>query len=98
MASVTVTVTGKRLSDIPLSSEELMREIGLLARERILRRTAAGVDANDAPFAPYSAKYALRKAKEVGPGPVNLQLSGGMLGAITIVEVTTNSVTLGFSS
>lgn len=98
MSSVTVTVTGRRLSDVEFSSEDLMREVGLLVRERILRRTASGRDANELPFAPYSAAYALRKAKEVGPGSVNLMLSNGMLGAITITEVTKNRVTLGFSS
>lgn len=69
-----------------------------MARERILRRTALGLDENDAPFAGYSTSYATRKAKELGPGPVNLMVSNAMLGAITITEVTENSVTLGFDA
>lgn len=95
---VVVTLRGRPLADIPLTNRDLMREVGLLARERILRRTASGLDQDDAPFHPYSAAYALQKAKELGPGIVNLQVSGGMLGAIVILEITENSVTLGFSS
>jgi hypothetical protein len=96
--SVTIELKGQRFAELPLTTTELMREIGLLARERILRRTAQSLDVNGAPFQPYSATYAIAKAKEVGSGPVNLQLSGGMLGALVITEVTATSVTLGFSS
>lgn len=84
------------LADIPLTTKALMREVGLLARERVVRRTLAGNDSKDQPFVPYSEGYAKQKAKEVGAGPVNLQLSGSMLNAIQIIEVTENSVTLGF--
>lgn len=94
---VTVELRGVRFSELKLSTTELMTEVGLLARERILRRTAQSQDVNGAAFKPYSAAYAVAKAKEVGPGPVNLQLSGGMLGALVITEVTDHSVTLGFS-
>lgn len=95
---VTVRVNFKPLADFPLSTTELMREIGLLARERILRRTAAGMDQNDAAFAPYSPGYALTKAKELGSAGVNLQVSGAMLNAIVVTKVTEKSVTLEFSS
>jgi hypothetical protein len=74
-----------------------MREIGLMARERIIRRTASGKDEAGQPFQAYSEKYRERKAKELGAGTVNLHVSGGMLGALTIVDVTDRSVTLGFS-
>ncbi len=95
---VTVKVNFAPLADLPLTDRALMREIGLLARERIYRRTIAGRDVADLAFRPYAAGYALRKAKEVGPGPVNLQLSGAMLNAIVVDEVTENTVTLGFSA
>lgn len=95
---VSVVRTGRPLSDLKLSSRELMKEVGLLARERVVRRTVSGIDEHDHAFRPYSAAYAVRKAKEVGGGPVNLQLSGGMLNAIVITELTDTSVTLGFSS
>jgi hypothetical protein len=99
MASgVTVNKTRFRLpSEIKLTTKELMTEIGLLAREMIVRRTAAGKDADGQSFQPYSAAYAKRKAEELGTSQVNLQVSGRMLNALTIVEVTETSVTLGFS-
>jgi hypothetical protein len=63
---VTVNLTGDRFSEIPLSTVDLMREVGLLARERILLRVADSRSTDGSPFAPYSAAYAARKAKEVG--------------------------------
>lgn len=96
---VTVSLTGARFSEIPLSTVDLMREVGLLARERILRRTAEGQAVDGSAFAPYSAAYAKAKDKATGSSsPVNLQLSGGMLEALVITNVTEKSVTLGFSS
>lgn len=86
------------LSREPLVTRETMREIGLLARERIIRRTIAGKDENGASFRAYSPEYAERKAKELGGGGVNLQVSGAMLNALTIVDVTDRSVTLGFNA
>ncbi len=76
----------------------LMREVGLLARERIIRRTVSGRDDKGQPFQAYSPGYRERKAKEIGGGNVNLQVSGAMLNALTIVDVTDRSVTLGFGS
>src|SRR5262245_20604537 len=96
--SVTVSANFGPLKDLQLSSRALMREVGLLARERILRRTAAGRDEHDAAFRPYSPGYAERKAKELGSAGVNLQVSGAMLNAITISEVTDDSVTLAFNA
>lgn len=93
---VRITRSFKPLRDMKLSTKDLMREVGLLARERVIRRTIAGQDQNGAPFQPYSAAYAIRKASEVGGGGVNLQLSGAMLNALTIIELTDTSVTLGF--
>jgi hypothetical protein len=95
---VTVRANFAPLADFPLSTKDLMREIGLLARERILRRTAAGLDQHDAAFAPYSPGYALQKAKELGSARVNLQVSGAMLNAIVVTKVTEKSVTLEFSA
>lgn len=74
-----------------------MREVGLLVRERIRRRTAQGISADGGPFAPYSVGYAKAKARALGPGRVNLTASGQMLNALQIVQVTDNTVTLGFA-
>src|SRR5262245_4618012 len=98
MASrVAVNVNFRPLKDLDLSTRELMQEVGLLARERIYLRTIGGRDENGQMFKPYSKDYAKAKAKEVGLFGVNLQLSGEMLNAMTIAEVTDDSVTLGFS-
>jgi hypothetical protein len=70
--------------------------VGRMAREKIVLRTRQGRDYNGTPFQRYSAGYAKAKAAEVGAGPVNLQLSGEMLNAIT-VEADNNSVTLAFN-
>lgn len=94
---VTVRRTGPRLDEINLTNREVMREIGLLARERIIRRTAAGQDSRGAAFQPYSAAYSARKSKEgLGGGNVTLQVSGGMLRNIQIIEITDNKVVLGW--
>lgn len=92
-ARITVTRNFAPLASVQLSTRAVMKEVGLLARERILRRTAAGVDERDTAFAPYSKAYAAAK----GSSRVNLQVSGGMLNAIVITELTDASVTLGFS-
>ena len=96
-AKINITRNFTSLVDLQLVTAEDMREIGLLARERIIRRTIAGTDATGAPFAPYSAGYAELKGRAVGgAGRVNLQLSGNMLNHLQIVEVTDHSVTLGW--
>jgi len=94
--AVTVRQNFRPLASIQLTDKALMREIGLMARETIVRRTLAGQDATGTAFRPYSAGYRTRKARELGAGGVNLQVSGDMLNAIVILEVTDNSVTLGF--
>ena len=95
---ITVELTGGSLEELRFSTADLMREVGLLARERIIRRTAAGVDAQGAAFTAYSPAYGKRKAKELGASPVNLMVSGNMLGSITLLEVTERSVTVGLSN
>jgi len=86
------------LRTIPLSTEALMREIGLLAIEQIRRRTRSG-EGVDGPFAPYSRGYAEWKGKTVGgSSTVNLTLSGRMLNDITITHIGETFVELGFKS
>jgi hypothetical protein len=70
------------LTDMQLVTREDWAAVGRLARERIIRRTVQGQGVNG-PFAPYSPKYAERKAQELGSAsPVNLMVSGEMLRAI----------------
>ena len=94
--AVTVKRNFKSLADVKLTTVEDMRQVGLLQRERIVRRTLAGIDADGHPFAPYSAAYAELKMRVLGTSRVNLQLSGAMLNQITLTDVTENTVTLGW--
>lgn len=93
---ITVRVSGERVSDVPLTTREDMREVGRLIREQILRRTRQGLDAAGKPFAPYSPAYARQRAKLGKSGRVNLELSGAMLGDLQVLEVTEHSVTVGY--
>jgi hypothetical protein len=95
---LTVQNTIGTLADLELSNKELMREIGLLAREAIVRRTLSGQSSDGTPFAPYSDGYAKAKQQALGSSsPVNLQASGRMLNDIQVTE-TEDSVTLSFRS
>jgi len=88
---------GRLADEVDFSSAELMRELGLLARERIIRRTLSGKDEDDRSFQSYSPGYARRKSQELGGGTgVNLQVSGEMLRGITITRLERNLVELGF--
>lgn len=86
MARVTVT-RDFDLANLELVTEADMREVGLLAREQIVRRTLRGLAADGSPFAPYSRGYAKAKARALGTSAVNLQVSGAMLNDLTIVDV-----------
>lgn len=99
MASMSITVERNfpALDSLELVTAQDMREVGLLARERIVARTISGIDAKGAPFAPYSAAYAAEKSAVLGTSAVNLQVSGNMLNHLQIVDVTDNSVTLGWT-
>jgi hypothetical protein len=94
--AVSVKRNFKSLADLALVTAEDMREIGLLQRERIIRRTLSGVDASGAAFAPYSEAYADLKRRVLGTSKVNLQVSGNMLNQMQIVDVDDDSVTLGW--
>ncbi len=86
------------LDQIKLTDKQLMKEVGLLIRERIIRRTKQGQGVNG-PFHPYSRAYGSEKAKQLGTGQtVDLTVSGAMLNAITITRLEDDLVELGFSS
>lgn len=107
MATFTVSVTRDfgNLADLQLVTAEDMRQVGLLIRERIVRRTLSGLNAAGQAFTPYSPGYAEAKGKALGAAAganVNLQVSGNMLNQITIIETRADrdeaSVTLGWTS
>lgn len=94
-----VTVSSNfRVGEVKFTDSAIMREVGLLVRETIRRRTTRGISADGVPFRPYSAAYSKQKALGLGKSsPVDLTVSGGMLNALQITEVTSNTVTLGFA-
>lgn len=95
--SVRITRDFPRLTELRLTTREMMREIGDLAKETIIRRTRAGQGTKGA-LLPYSAGYAKVKAAELGSAsPVDLTVSGDMLDSLEIVEVDDRSVTLGWT-
>jgi hypothetical protein len=95
-ATVTVSRNFQSLADLDLTKAEDMREIGLLMRERIVRRTQEG-QGPDGPFTPLSDGYAKQKQAALGTSRPDLTVSGNMLNDITIVAVDDDSVTLGWN-
>ena len=85
------------LTDLRLMTRADWQRVGLLARERIIRRTVEGRDEEDQAFRPYSDGYAAIKARMGASGRVDLQLSGEMLRAIT-VDPDDEGVTLSFNA
>lgn len=84
------------LTSIKLTTKADWDFVGQMIRQRILERTARGVDASGAPFARYSEAYAIEKEQELGHGDVDLTVSGGMLQAMG-VEATDTGVTVFFT-
>jgi hypothetical protein len=96
--AVQITRDFPPLTELRLTNVEIMREIGQLARESIVRRTRAG-QGLAGPLKSYTSGYARLKAAELGTAsPVNLSVSGDMLNAITIVALDERSVTLGWDT
>jgi phage gpG-like protein len=95
--SVRLTASGRPFARA-LTTSSLMREIGLLARTRIERRTRAGQAPGGRAFRPLSAGYAKQKAKALGHARADLTVSGRMLNDMQVVEVTDKSAALGFVS
>lgn len=62
----------------------------------IRERCERGVDIHDKPFAPYSEAYkaTLRRLGR-NVGPVDMLLSGGLLGSVQVVERTETTVVVG---
>jgi hypothetical protein len=92
--SAQITVT--RSIDVPLDQLELitaedMRELGLMIRERIIRRTQQG-QGPDGPFAPLSDAYAKRKREALGTSSPDLTFSGRMLNELQITEIESDGL------
>jgi hypothetical protein len=65
----------------------------------IRERCEAGLDIRDKPFAPYSESYR-RTLQKLGrsTSPVDMLLSGGMLGSVKVVERDDNGVVIGLGT
>lgn len=96
-ATVTVTRNFGPLTDLQFTDTEIMREIGLLERERIVRRTQSGRAVDGSPFTPLSPEYAKQKRAALGTARADLTVSGNMLNDIAITNVEEDSVTLGWT-
>jgi hypothetical protein len=94
---MTVRKANLNLRDVRFTTREDMVAVGQMIRQRIVERTARGVDAEGQPFAPYVTEYADAKRKELrSAGTVDLTVSGEMLRAITL-EATDKTVSLFFA-
>ena len=83
------------LSEIFTSARlrRLLSRLGMGAKINILTRTAAGIDAGDAFFEPYSYKYKLfRKRKGRPTDKVDLFFKGTMLGSMAVRTESNKSI------
>ena len=96
---ITVRRRGLDFKDVHLTTREDMAAVGEYIRQRIMERTARGVDAQGQPFAPYTPGYVETKQDALGTaGTVNLMVSGEMLRAMTVdVAADAKSVTVRFA-
>ena len=84
------------LSGYGLDEDQRLAVADLIV-ERIVNRTDKGIDKNDKPFVGYSQSYKdSLDFKIAGKGKVNLQLSGDMLAALSVLDVTSRSAVIGF--
>jgi hypothetical protein len=90
------------LSGYGLTSDE-KDEVADLIIERIVDRTQQGKDKNNRQWSGKAARYSDSykdsldfKIAGKSPGKVDLQLSGDMLAALSVLDKTRRSVTIGF--
>lgn len=82
----------------PAFSSSQMRMIGTVAVAQEKRRLAAGVDLNDRPAKQLSPQYARRKKRLRGSAIRDLNLTGGTLAALAILNSSPVSVEIGFAT
>lgn len=70
-------------------------QIGQAAVRFIVRETQSGKDQDGRTFKPYSELYRELRAKGGYSRTPDLTVTGQMLGAVDVVQTTTNSVTIG---
>lgn len=79
-ASILETLSMRR---IDFEMEGLLRKVGEELLQRIRARTAAGLDAHNAQFAPYKKGYAKKREKAGLTTTPNLEYTGAMLADMT---------------
>ncbi|MBI5885370.1 MAG: phage virion morphogenesis protein [Deltaproteobacteria bacterium] len=80
-----------------VASPEILEKAAAGLKERILERTALGRDVDGEAFAPYSPRYAKRRARAGKDAKlVTLRSSGAMLDSIT-TQARQTEVSLGFN-
>jgi len=94
---IRIKETGRPRIEIPRFSQEQMHEIGQFSVDGELQRLGHGINAQDQPSRPLKPSYAKQKEK-AGAQPVrDLRLTGAMLTARQVTEVSDNTVTVGFT-
>jgi hypothetical protein len=79
-------------------SRETLTEVGEFAVAVITLRTRKGLDADRKRFKPYSARYVpVRRRRSLQIDPVDLTVTGHMLGSMTPRVTSDNEVTVEFN-
>lgn len=86
----------KGLGSVDLNVSD-MRKIGAKCIESVQLRVAKGLNVNDSRAKRLCKSYEKKKLEKGKPGIRDLMYSGAMLGALTIVESSTNHVVIGFT-
>lgn len=98
---ITASRIGLPLDQLELITRDDLRELGLIARERIIRRTRQGLGPGGVPFEPLSDEYATQKRAALGTDAADLTVSGRMLNDIQITNIELSDeralVELGFT-
>ncbi len=81
----------------PLIDRSVMPEIGTFVVQQIRTRTEAGRDVRGYPFRALSQEYRARKQEALGSGDPDLTVSGRMLNALQVTQVSARQVTVGFA-
>lgn len=95
--SIRVRRNFPRLDKLVAPDRGIIRDLLLLTRERIIRRTLSGRDESGNSFRPYAASTKRQRARRgKSTSTVNLQDTNTMLGGIAILQVTARRGRLGF--
>lgn len=94
---IRVRRTFRPLTDIKLTDALLMEKVGTFVVEKIRARTESQRDVHGHPFRALSPAYAKQKAQAIGSSAPDLTVSGRMLNALAVTQVSRKQVTIGFN-